>query len=206
MALRVLITDDHPVIRAGLRQILGLYPEMSVVGEAASGPDALDMIPLCQPDVLLVDISMPGMSGLELIEEVRRKHPDLPVLVLSMHREEHYAVRARLLGAAGYLCKDSDPEDLARAIRQATANLVMSDPGRAEPETAPSPPSHARLTPRELQILLMLASGQSVNEVARELALSANTVSTHKRRLMDKLGVNSNAGLVRYALAHHLIE
>ncbi len=205
MALRVLITDDHPVIREGLRKILDVYPDMAVVGEASSGLDALRMIPTCQPDVLLVDSSMPGMSGLELIERVRNEHPHLPVLVLSMHKEEQFALRALRLGAANYLNKDCEPEELAQAILQATAGKSMNAANDDETPAAPPPP-HTRLTNRELQILCMLASGQSVNDVARELELSANTISTHKRRLMDKLEVASNAALVRYALAHQLID
>ena len=187
-----------------MRRILGVYPDMDVVGEAASGQDALSMIPICQPDVLLTDISMPGMSGFELIEHVRHQHPHLPVLVLSMHKEQQFAARARMLGAAGYLSKDCEPDELARAIRLAAAGSSAGNTTANDKSVTPLP--HARLTHREMQILRMLASGQSVNDVARELSLSANTVSTHKRRLMDKLGMTSNAALVRYALAQQLID
>ncbi len=211
MAIRILITDDHPIVREGLRIILGTCQDMMVVGEAANGIEALHMIPLCNPDVALVDISMPGMSGIELISRIRAEHPQLPVLVLSMHQEEQFAVRALKLGASGYLTKDCAPEQLAKAIRKVVEGGRYITPGVADalassimPAQAETP--HQTLSNREFQIFRMLAGGQSVNDVAHALSLSANTVSTHKRRLMDKLGIDNNAGLVRYAVSHQLIE
>lgn len=211
MAIRILITDDHPIVREGLRIILGTCQDMMVVGEAANGIEALHMIPLCNPDVALVDISMPGMSGIELISRIRAEHPQLPVLVLSMHQEEQFAVRALKLGASGYLTKDCAPEQLAEAIRKVVEGGRYITPGVADalassimPAQAETP--HQTLSNREFQIFRMLAGGQSVNDVAHALSLSANTVSTHKRRLMDKLGIDNNAGLVRYAVSHQLIE
>ena len=211
MAIRILITDDHPIVREGLRIILGTYQDMTVVGEAANGIEALHMIPLCNPDVALVDISMPGMSGIELIGRIRAEHPQLPMLVLSMHQEEQFAVLALKLGASGYLTKDCAPEQLAKAIRKVVEGGRYITPGVADalassimPAQAETP--HQTLSNREFQIFRMLAGGQSVNDVAHALSLSANTVSTHKRRLMDKLGIDNNAGLVRYAVSHQLIE
>ena len=211
MAIRILITDDHPIVREGLRIILGTYQDMTVVGEAANGIEALHLIPLCNPDVALVDISMPGMSGIELIGRIRAEHPQLPMLVLSMHQEEQFAVRALKLGASGYLTKDCAPEQLAKAIRKVVEGGRYITPGVADalassimPAQAETP--HQTLSNREFQIFRMLAGGQSVNDVAHALSLSANTVSTHKRRLMDKLGIDNNAGLVRYAVSHQLIE
>ncbi len=211
MAIRILITDDHPIVREGLSIILGTYQDMTVVGEAANGIEALHMIPLCNPDVALVDISMPGMSGIELISRIRAEHPQLPMLVLSMHQEEQFAVRALKLGASGYLTKDCAPEQLAEAIRKVVEGGRYITPGVADalassimPAQAETP--HQTLSNREFQIFRMLAGGQSVNDVAHALSLSANTVSTHKRRLMDKLGIDNNAGLVRYAVSHQLIE
>ena len=211
MAIRILITDDHPIVREGLRIKLGTCQDMMVVGEAANGIEALHMIPLCNPDVALVDISMPGMSGIELISRIRAEHPQLPMLVLSMHQEEQFAVRALKLGASGYLTKDCAPEQLAKAIRKVVEGGRYITPGVADalassimPAQAETP--HQTLSNREFQIFRMLAGGQSVNDVAHALSLSANTVSTHKRRLMDKLGIDNNAGLVRYAVSHQLIE
>lgn len=211
MTIRILISDDHPIVREGLSKILGNSPDMIVVCEAANGIEALRMIPVCNPNVALVDISMPGMNGLELISRMRAEHPQLPVLVLSMHKEEQFAVRALKLGAAGYLTKDCAPEQLAEAIRRVVAGGRYITPAVADALAASIMPAqmetpHQLLSNREFQIFRMLAAGQSVNEIAQMLSLSANTVSTHKRRLMDKLGIDNNASLVRYAVKHQLIQ
>ncbi|MDO9226372.1 MAG: response regulator transcription factor [Pseudomonadota bacterium] len=211
MATRVLITDDHPIVREGLSKILGTEPDMVVVGEAASGLEALSLLSRCRPNVVLVDISMPGMSGIELIGWIHAEAPQLPVLVLSMHKEEQFAVRALKLGAAGYLTKDCAPEQLAQAIRKVVAGGKYITTEVADALAAAVVPTHMAiphelLSNREFQVFRMLASGQSVNEVAQALTLSPNTVSTHKSRLMRKLGVVNNAGLVRYAISHDLTQ
>jgi len=211
MSIRILITDDHAIVREGLRRILGASPDMMVVGEAAEGIEALEKIETCQPDAVLVDISMPGMSGIDLINRIREAHPHLPVLVLSMHKEEQFAVRALKVGASGYLTKDCAPEQLAQAIRRVVAGGKYITPAVADALAnaiipAPLETPHKLLSNREFQIFRMLVSGKSVNEIAQELCLSANTVSTHKRRLMNKLGVDNNASLVRYAVKHQLIQ
>ena len=211
MAIRVLITDDHTIVREGLCRILGASPDMVVVGEATNGIETMRKIETCNPDVALVDISMPGMNGIELISRIRAEHPKLPVLVLSMHKEEQFAVRALKLGAAGYLTKDCAPEQLARAIHKVVAGGKFITPAVAEALATSIVPAqmempHTLLSNREFQIFRMLVAGQSVNEIAQELSLSANTVSTHKRRLMNKLGMDNNAGLVRYAVKHQLIQ
>jgi len=211
MTIRVLITDDHAIVREGLRRILGASPDMVVVGEAADGMEALQKIATCNPDVALVDISMPGMSGIDLISRIRGEHPRLPVLVLSMHKETQFAVRALSVGAAGYLTKDCAPEQLAQAIRRVVAGGKYITAEVAEALASAIIPAlnetpHTRLSNREFQIFRKLASGKSVHDIAQELCLSANTVSTHKRRLMNKLGIENNASLVRYAVKHQLIE
>jgi DNA-binding NarL/FixJ family response regulator len=211
MPIRILITDDHPIVREGFSRILGSHPDMTVVGEAASGLEALRMIPICHPNVVMVDISMPGMSGIELISRLRAEHPQLPVLVLSMHKEAQFAVRALKLGAAGYLTKDCAPELLAQAIHSVYAGGKFITPEVADALANAIIPSrleapHTLLSNREFQVFRMLTAGQTVNEIAQALALSANTVSTHKTRLMHKLGINNNAGLVRYAIEHQLIQ
>ncbi len=211
MPIRVLITDDHAIVRAGLRRIIETSADLSVVGEAADGIEALHRIAELPPDVVLVDISMPGMSGIDLIGRIRAEHPQLPVLVLSMHKEAQFAVRALQLGAAGYLTKDCAPEQLAQAIRRVVAGGKFITPAVADALASAIMPAlmeipHKRLSNREFQIFRMLASGKSINDISHELCLSANTVSTHKRRLMDKLGVENNAGLVRYAIKHQLVQ
>ena len=211
MPIRILITDDHAIVRAGLRRIIETRADMSVMGEAADGIEALHKIAECSPDVVLVDISMPGMSGIDLIGRIRAENPHLPVLVLSMHKEEQFAVRALKMGAAGYLTKDCAPEQLEQAIRRVVAGGKYITSAVAEvlagaviPAAMETP--HKLLSNREFQVFRMLASGKSINDVARELCLSPNTVSTHKRRLMDKLGAATNASLVRYALRHQLVQ
>jgi DNA-binding NarL/FixJ family response regulator len=211
MTIRILITDDHAIVREGLRRILNAYPDMAVVGEAADGIAALQAINICVPDVVLVDISMPGMNGIELVHRIHEAHPSMHLLVLSMHKEEQFAVRALKAGASGYLSKDCAPEHLAQAIHKIMAGGRYITPEVAEalansiiPEQTETP--HKRLSNREFQVFRMLAAGKTVNEIAIELSLSPNTVSTHKGRLMNKLGVDNNAGLVHYAVRHQILQ
>ncbi len=211
MTIRVLITDDHAIMREGLSRILDACPDITVVGEAANGNAALQLIDTCKPDVVLADISMPYMNGIELIRRVRAEHPAIPVLVLSMHKEEEFAVRAIRVGAAGYITKDCASENLALAIRKIvaggkyiTAEVAEVLANAIAPTQAESP--HKQLSNREFQIFRMLAQGKTLNEIAHDLSLSPNTVSTHKGRLMNKLGVESNAGMVHYAIKHQLID
>ena len=211
MPIRILITDDHAIVRAGLRRIIETSADMSVAGEAADGIEALHKIAECSPDVVLVDISMPGMSGIDLIGRIRAEHPHLPVLVLSMHKEAQFAVRALKVGAAGYLTKDCAPEQLAQAIRRVVAGgkyitSAVADVLASEVIPATMELPHKLLSNREFQVFRMLASGKSINDIAHDLCLSPNTISTHKRRLMKKLGADNNASLVRYALKHQLVQ
>lgn len=211
MTIHVLITDDHAIVRDGLRRILNASPDMIVCGEAADGASALQQINAYPPDVALVDISMPGINGIELIHRIHDEHPEIHVLVLSMHNEEQFAVRALRAGAAGYLTKDCAPEHLVMAIRKIMAGGRYITPEVAEalanaviPSNMETP--HKQLSNREFQIFRLLVAGTSINQIARDLSLSANTISTHKSRLMHKLGVENNAGLVRYAMKHQLIQ
>lgn len=210
MSIHMLITDDHAIVREGLSRILGAMAGVEVVGEAADGAEALLKIASLDPDVVLMDISMPGMSGIDLIGRIHAEHPRLPVLVLSMHKEGQFAVRAFKIGAAGYLTKDCAPEQLERAIRRVAAGgkYISSEVADALanavlPSRMGAP--HERLSNREFQVFRMLVSGQPINEIAQELSLSANTISTHKHRLMNKLGTENSASLVRYALTHQVI-
>ena len=211
MTIRIMIVDDHAIVREGLRRILGATPDLIVAGEADDGLVALSQLEECKPDVVLVDISLPGMSGIELIGRIHQENPKIAILVLSMHKEEQFAVRALKAGAAGYLTKDCAPEQLAQAIRKVISGGRFITPEVAEALANVIVPSfvqtpHKQLSNREFQVFRMLASGKSINDIAQELSLSANTVSTHKSRLMNKLGVENNAGLVHYAIKHQIIQ
>lgn len=207
--IRILIGDDHAIVRQGLRQVLALVPELELVAEAKNGWEVIEHVRACAPNLLLLDMSMPGPSGVELIKRVREEAPRLPILVLSMHGESQIAGRAIKAGAAGYLTKDSEPETLIAAIRLVASGAHYIEPAVAErllfdpsPKDAAAP--HAALSDREYQIFLMLVRGQSVVDIAEALHLSAKTVSTHKARLLKKLGLDNLSDLVRYALTHEL--
>jgi DNA-binding NarL/FixJ family response regulator len=207
--IRILIGDDHAIVRQGLRQVLTLIPGLELVGEAKNGWEVIELIHTCAPNLLLLDMNMPGPSGVDLIKRVREEAPRLPVLVLSMHGESQIAGRAIKAGASGYLTKDSEPEALVLAIRQVASGANYIEPAVAErllfqSASKDSAEPHAALSDREYQIFLMLVQGRGVTEIGEALHLSAKTVSTHKARLMKKLGVDNLSDLVRYALKHEL--
>jgi len=207
--IRVLLADDHTVVRRGLKQILAETEDIRTSGEVDSGAGVLREVREKKYDVVLLDITLPDQNGLEVLEQLRTAHPNLPVLMLSVHPEEQYAIRALKEGAAGYLTKDSAPEEMVAAIRKVYRGGKYVSSALAErlagllgsQEKAP----HESLSEREFQVMLLLANGKSVSEIANGLALSAKTVSTYRARLMGKLGVNSIAELVRYAMKHELI-
>lgn len=209
--MRVLIADDHPVVRHGLKQILASESKLSVVGEAKNGDEALEMARKLDWDVAVVDYSMPGMSGLELLKEFKREHPNRPVLILSMYPEEVHATRVLKAGAAGYLNKASACEELAHAIRKIAGGGKYISPSLAEKmvfELGPDAqkPLHEELSDREYRVMWLLASGKQVKQIAKEMFLSASTISTYRSRIFKKLQLTSNAGLVRYAIKHQLME
>ena len=209
--MRVLIADDHPVVRHGLKQILASESKLSVVGEAKNGNEALEMARQLDWDVAVVDYSMPGMSGLELLKQFKREHPNRPVLILSMYPEEVHATRVLKAGAAGYLNKASACEELAHAIRKIAGGGKYISPSLAEKmvfELGPDAqkPLHEELSDREYRVMWLLASGKQVKQIAKEMFLSASTISTYRSRIFRKLQLTSNAGLVRYAIKHQLME
>lgn len=207
--IRIAIADDHAVVRKGVRYILGTAADMTVVAEAAQGSELLRCLALAPIDLVLLDMTMPGVSGLELIRRIRTKRHDLVILILSMHLDGQLALNAMRAGASGYLTKGCDPHLLLHTIRAVADGGRFLDPALVDKVTqAPlvqDQPPYRDLSSRELQVLQRWASGQSVNQIAENLSLSAKTVSTHKMRLMLKLSIDNNADLIRYALRHGLI-
>jgi len=209
--IRVVIADDHTIVREGLKQLLLAASDLEIAGEARDGHEVLERVRNSDFDVLLLDMSMPGKSGMELIRQVKGEKPKLRILVLSMHAEHQYAVRAIKAGASGYLTKDSASRELVSAIRKVAGGGAYISPEVAEAlalgamPQAEGPP-HATLSDREYQVFRMLAAGKSVSDIAAELNLSAKTVSTHKARLMEKMALDNQAELVRYAIKHRLVD
>jgi len=209
--IRVVIADDHQILREGLKQLLAAASDFEVVGEARDGFEALKLVRENDFDVLLLDLSMPGRSGMELIRQVKGEKPKLRVLVLSMHAEHQYAVRAVKAGASGYLTKDSAATQLVAAIRKVASGGAFISAEVAERIAlsamphAEGPP-HESLSDREYQVFQLLVSGKSVSDIAADLNLSVKTVSTHKARLMEKLSLANQTELVRYAIKHRLAD
>lgn len=208
--IRVLIADDHHLVRDGLKQILGAAEGIEVAGEASNGDEALALVKANDYELALLDMSMPGLSGIDLIKRLKHEKPKLRILVLSMHAEQQYAARALKAGASGYLTKDSASEQLIRAIRKiAAGGLLISDTAAAgliaETTGAQTLP-HTLLSDREFEVFKLLAEGRSPTEIAAQLHLSVKTVSTHKTRVLQKMNLGGTADLVRYALEHGLLE
>jgi two-component system invasion response regulator UvrY len=209
--IRILVADDHSVVRQGVKQILADVSDMVVKDEAQNGSETLEKVLQNDYDVVLLDISMPGRSGLEVLEDIKNQRPKLAVLILSMHPEEQYAVRALRAGASGYLTKASAPQELIGAIRKVagggkyvTSSLAEKLADELEIDTEKLP--HERLSNREHQVMLMLAAGKSVSDIACELCLSVKTISTYRTRIMDKMGMKKNAELTLYAVRNKLIN
>jgi two-component system invasion response regulator UvrY len=209
--MRILIADDHPVVRLGLKQMLSAERDMVVVGEAKNGQEALEMGRTLDWDVAVFDYSMPGRSGVELVKEIKRHHPDRPVLVLSMHPEELHATQVFKAGGSGYLNKESAGEELTTAIRKVakggryvSAALAEKLASELSPGSEKAP--HETLSDREYRVMWLLASGKSINRIGQEMILSPSTISTYRTRILRKLGLSNNAQLVHYAITHKLIE
>ena len=208
---RVVIADDHAIVREGLKQVLAAAGDLTVIAEAQNGSEVMQRVREHEFEVLLLDMSMPGRSGIELIKQVHGEKPKLRILVLSMHEEEQYAVRALKAGAAGYLTKDSASAQLVAAIRKVAAGGAYITSAVAEQLALgamanTSGPLHAALSDREYQVFEMLVAGTSITDIAARLNLSVKTVSTHKARIMQKMNMTNPAELIRYALNHHLVD
>jgi len=209
--LRVLIADDHPIFRKGLKQILENHYDEIQVDEANDGAEVLQYCRNSRLDLLIMDISMPGRNGLEILENVKRDWPDVNVLMVSMHSEEQYAIRAITAGASGYLTKSGAAKMLVEAVEKTARGELYILPSVAEQlafqiKGDRQAPRHTKLSARETQILCMLAIGQGIKDIAGELALSTSTVSTHRSRILKKLGMKTNAELIRYAISEGLVE
>ncbi|MDP4200235.1 MAG: response regulator transcription factor [Bacteroidota bacterium] len=209
--IRILIADDHAIVREGLKQIVQQTMDIVVAGEASNAAETLEMVRKLPIDLLLLDISMPGRSGLDVLVEIKRDLPNLPVLILSLHPEDQYALRMLKAGAAGYVTKESASEQLIHAIRKvASGGKYMSMPlaeklvfGMVRDQgLAP----HELLSNREFQVFRMIAAGKSVGEIAEELSLSAKTISTNRARIIEKMGLRNNAEFTQYAIQHKLLD
>ena len=203
--IRVLLADDHKIVRDGLKRILAASADIQVAGEAASGDEALALVKAHDYDVAMLDMSMPGLAGIDLIKRLKLEKPRLRLLVLSMHAEHQYAARALKAGASGYLTKDSAAEQLVVALRKIAAGGVHISEAAAASLVAGGKLPHETLSDREFEVLRLLVEGLGPTEIAVRLHLSVKTVSTHKTRILDKLGLGSTAELVRYALENKLV-
>jgi len=208
--IKVLIADDHAIVRRGLRQILEEIPDIEIVDEAGGGREALEKILKQHYDVVVLDISMPDGNGLEILLRIRAEKPELPVLILSIHPEEQYAVRAFRDGASGYLTKESAPDELIEAIRRisqgrkyVSSSLAEKLASKLHRDVDKLP--HESLSNREFQVMCMIAGGKSVKEIAEELHLSSKTISTYRSRILEKMQVKNNAELIRYAIKSKLV-
>ncbi len=204
--MRVLLVDDHPVVRHGLRQVLAATGGAVAVEEAGNADEALERLRAVPCDIVVLDITLPGRSGLDLLKELRRDRPALPVLVLSMHPASEFARRVLSAGASGYLTKDSAPGELARAIARIRAGQRYISPELPDEPAAGSKLPHERLSDREYQVLRMLASGKPVSEIAHDLSLSVKSISTYRARILRKMGFKTNGALMRYAMNNNLVD
>lgn len=209
--IRILLADDHVLFREGLKQILGKHKEFRVVDEVGSGTEAMEKIFNKRYDLVILDISMPGRSGLDILAEIHRENPDMPVLILSMHPEDQYAVRVLRAGAAGYLTKESAASELITAIHRVAAGgryisstvaERLADAVTADQGHIP----HHRLSNREFQVMCMLASGKTLKEIAEDLFLSEKTITTYRARILEKMQLRNNVDLSRYAIQHNLLD
>lgn len=209
--IKILIADDHAIVRQGLKQTVADQPDMEVAGEARNAQETLKLVREAQFDVVMLDITMPGRSGLEVLKELKSELPKLPVLILSMHSEEQFAVRALKAGAAGYITKQSAPKELIKAIRKVHRGGKYVSPSITETlafalgideEKA----AHEKLSDREYQVMCMIAAGRTLKEIADELSLSEKTIGTYRVRVLEKMNMKRNAELIRYAVQNELVS
>lgn len=209
--MKILIADDHAVVREGLKQIISETTDILVVDEANNGQEVLNKVSEHQYDIVLLDITMPGRSGLDILKQIKSNNPKLPVLILSVHPEEQYAVRTLKAGASGYLTKGSAPDELIEAIRKISQGRKYISPSLAERlaidlDIGYDKPVHEMLSDREFQVMCKIASGMTVKEIADELSLSVQTISTYRSRILGKMRMKNSAELIHYALKQGLVD
>jgi DNA-binding NarL/FixJ family response regulator len=209
--LKILIADDHAIVRQGLKQIVTETPDMVVAGEASNGQELLNRIKEDDYDVVVLDITMPGRDGMDVLKQLRSEKPELPILMLSIHPEEQYALRALRAGASGYLTKESAPDELVVAIRKVSRGGKYISSSLAEKlafelEVGREQAPHETLSDREYHVMCMIASGKTVMEIAQELSLSEKTISTYRSRILEKMNMKNNAELTYYAIKNQLIH
>jgi DNA-binding NarL/FixJ family response regulator len=208
--IRILVADDHSVVRKGIAQIVDEIPGMEVTAEASTGEDALDLVRARPFDIVILDVTMPGRGGLDILKELKTESPGVKIIVLSVSPEEQYAIRSLRDGASAYLTKASPPEELVQAIKTVAGGARYITPSIADRmasyiEDSSQRPPHDFLSDRELQVLVLIGSGKQVSDIAKELNLSAKTVSTYRARVLLKMGMETNAQLIKYALQRGLV-
>lgn len=209
--IKILIADDHAIVREGLKQIISGTPDMAVVAEASNGEDVLEKVSANKYDVILLDISMPGRSGLDILRQLKIEKPKLPIMMLSVHPEEQYAVRALRAGASGYLTKESAPDELIAAIRKISQGRKYVSSSLAEKLAVElgidvKKPRHEVLSDREFQVMCMFASGKTVKEIATELSISMPTIRTYRIRILEKMRMKNIAEIIHYAVKQGLVD
>ncbi|MEE9120417.1 MAG: response regulator transcription factor [Syntrophobacteria bacterium] len=209
--IEILIADDHAIVREGLKQIVADTSDMIVIDEASDGHEVLALLSKNNYDVVVLDMAMPGLTGLDVLKQIKRETPKLPVLILSVHPEEQYAVRALKAGASGYLTKESAPDELITAIRKVSMGgkyitSFLAEKLAFELEVDTEKPPHKTLSDREFQVMCMIAKGRTIKNIAEELFLSPKTVSTYRSRILEKMKMKSNEELTHYAINNHLID
>ena len=209
--IKILIADDHTLFRKGLKHILSEYPDLVVTDEASNGQEVLDKIWHNDYDMVLLDITMPGMTGLDALKQLKNDKPKLPVLVLSMHPEEQYAVRVIRAGASGYLRKESAPDELITAIQKISGGRKYITSSLAERladdmEPTAEKPLHDTLSDREFEVFRMIAAGKTIKQIAEALFLNARTISTYRSRILEKMQIKTNAELIHYAIKHQILD
>ena len=208
--IKVIIADDHPLFRRGLKNAFSETPDIEVVDEAESGDDLLKKIPGSNLNVILMDVAMPGKTGLDLLKQLRDEQPKLPVLVLTVYPEEHYAVRYFKAGASGFITKESSTDQIYAAVRKVASGGKFASPEITEKLAfdfgKSDRPLHENLSDREHQVFMMLAEGESPTDIGKILSLSVKTISTHRSRILDKMQMKKNAELIHYAISHRLLQ